>query len=127
MATGSRKFRESPGRDLLCAAFIAKVYRWGLLVHPIRLQFGLPPGQGLLLLRGKTGAGGGKEFIRWTMDADRHVRHLHTVAGHLASALADVAKSEEYRRNPQIKANLRVHGKFLEIAVGPEGEWVGVP
>jgi hypothetical protein len=61
------------------------------------------------------------------MDADRYVKHLHTVPGHLAPALTDVAKSEKYRRNPQIKANLPVQKKFLDSAAGPERGWVSVP
>jgi multiple sugar transport system substrate-binding protein len=61
----------------------------------------------------------GKKFIRWSMETDRYIRYIHTVPGHMAPTLADVAKSEKYLSHPLIKANLPVQKKFLEIMAKP--------
>lgn len=87
---------------------MAKVCRWGVFLCPLRIQFGLPADPGLLFHEGKPSGGGGKEFIRWTMDASRHVKRLRTVPGHLALTLPDVVKSEKSLRHPPIEANLPV-------------------
>lgn len=92
----------------MCAAYMVKVCRCGVFLCLFRLQFGLPADQGLLFHEGKPSGGGGKEFIRWTMDANRHVKRLQTVPGHLAPTLTDVAKSEKSLRHPPIEANLPV-------------------
>ncbi len=75
--------------------------------------------KGYVFFKGSRTSEDAKKFIRWSMETDRYVKYLHTVPGHMAPALTDVAKSEAYFNHPLIKANLPVQRKFVEIMAKP--------
>ena len=81
--------------------------------HGVRSAYLLT--KGYSFMKGSRAVEEGKKFIRWSMETDRYIRYLHTVPGHMAPVLADVAKSDKYFNHPLIKANLPVQQKFLEI------------
>lgn len=85
--------------------------------HGVRASYLIT--KGYVFLKGSRAPEEAKKFIRWSMETDRYIKYLHTVPGHMAPTLADVAKSEKYFDNPLIKANLPVQRKFIEIMARP--------
>ncbi len=81
--------------------------------------------KGYVFMKGGRAVDEAKKFIMWTMETERYIKYLHTVPGHMAPALLDVAKSEAYFNNPLMKANLPVQRKFVEIMAKPSTlNWV---
>jgi hypothetical protein len=69
----------------------------------------------------------GKKFVRRTMGGEPCAERLHPVAGQLTPAPIGVAKSEEYRRDPQAEATLPAQGECLGMPGGPIGGRARVP
>lgn len=75
--------------------------------------------KGYVFMKGSRTPEEAKKFIRWSMEADRYIKYIHTVPGHMAPTLADVATSAKYFEHPLMKANLPVQQKFIEIMGKP--------
>ena len=75
--------------------------------------------KGYVFMKGSRTVEEAKKFVRWTMETDRYIRYLHTVPGHMAPAITDVANSDKYFDHPLMKANMPVQRKFIEIMAKP--------